>query len=209
MKRLILIFLSFFILTGCTISIGEDDKEREKDVDNGSIEVEEKDEQEKVLSIGKESNLSNPLSVGEYGLASKYNAVISDYKNVDVTLKEVFTNSNEIVEQYNIDNPDNIIEKKDGFRYVVLEYEVIFFDFETESFGEDVILDMEVLNLDGSCFVVNDVKQVINSYVLTNDTGIVNGEKGTVKVAFLIPSTAANFLVKFGTSEQTIAYYKV
>lgn len=208
MMKLILIFLSFFILSGCTINIGEEEKvEKKEEVEEK--ENKDKEEEKDIVSIGSTSSITNPLGIGSYGVASKYNAVVSDYKNVDVTIKEVFSNSLEIVDSYNNENPDNMIVKKDGFKYVVLEYEVIFYDFETESFGEDVLLDVEVLNVDGSSFIINDVKQFIDIYVLSSDTGVVNGGSGCVKIAFAIPDNITSYLVKFGTLEHTIAYYKI
>lgn len=208
MFKLLLVFISFFLITGCTINLGDEEKKEEEIVVEEDEDL-EKIEEIKVTSIGNESSLSNPLKVGEYGLASKYNAVISGYKDVDVAITRIYDNSDEIIEEYNSNNPDNKIEAKDGYKFVVLDYEVIFFDFETESFGTDVTLDMEVVNTDDSNFIVNDVKQVITINVLSKSTGIVNGDKGTVQVAFMIPKNVENYLIKFGTLEHTIAYYKV
>lgn len=208
MFKLLLVFISFFLITGCTINLGDEEKKEEEIVVEEDEDL-ENIEEIKVTSIGNESSLSNPLKVGEYGLASKYNAVISGYKDVDVAITRIYDNSDEIIEEYNGNNPDNKIEAKDGYKFVVLDYEVIFFDFETESFGTDVTLDMEVVNTDDSNFIVNDVKQVITINVLSKSTGIVNGDKGTVQVAFMIPKNVENYLIKFGTLEHTIAYYKV
>ena len=78
MFKLLLVFMCFFLVTGCTIDLSTDDK----DVKDTVVEKDEDDEikeKEEVVSKGVESTLSNPLSVGDYGLASKYNAVTGGY----------------------------------------------------------------------------------------------------------------------------------
>lgn len=208
MFKLLLVFMCFFLVTGCTIDLSTDDK----DVKDPVVEKDEDDEikeKEEVVSKGVESTLSNPLSVGDYGLASKYNAVTDGYKDVDVVVTKIYDNSEEIVNSYNLNNPDNTISKTDGYKYVVLDYEVVFFDFETESFGTSTELDVEVVNTDGNSFVVNDIKQVIQINTLSKSMGVVNGDKGTVQIVFSIPESVNNYLIKFGTLEHTIAYYKV
>lgn len=207
MKKFLLIFLSLIIITGCTIDINVD-KESDTDIEEESP-LEEDSVEEKIPSVGKKSSLTNPLKVGEYGIASKYNAVLEEYKDVDVLVKEIHSDSLEIVNLHNQNNPDNIIEKKAGFKYVVVDYEVIFYDFETESFGTDVVLDMEIVNTNNENFVINGVKQVIKIDVLKKDLGVVDGERGTVQVVFSIPESVNNYLIKIGTIDHTIAYYKV
>ena len=209
MFKLLLVFIGCFLITGCTIDLSTDDKDIQEPVIEKEEKEDESNEKEEVVSIGKESSLSSPLSVGDYGLASKYNAVINGYKDVDVSITKIYDNSEEIVNSYNLNNPDNEISKEVGYKYVVLDYEVVFFDFETESFGTGVELDVEVVNTEGNSFVVNEVKQVIQVNTLSKSVGVVNGDKGTVQIAFAIPENINNYLIKFGTIEHTIAYYKV
>lgn len=207
MKRLLLLFIFLIIITGCTIDIDLSEDTNSNNYDD-DIVVDEKNEEE-IFSIGKKSSLSAPLKVGEYGIASKYNAVLDEYKDVDVSIKEIYANSDEIVNLYNHNNPDNVILKEDGFKYVVLDYEVIFYDFETESFGTDVKLDLEIVDTNNNVFVINGVKQVIKVDILKQDLGIVNGGKGIVQVVFSIPKDVNNYLIKVGTLDHTIAYYKI
>lgn len=207
MKKLLLLFIFLIIITGCTIDIDLSGDTNSNNYDD-DIVVDEKTEEE-IFSIGKKSSLSAPLKVGEYGIASKYNAVLDEYKDVDVSIKEIYANSDEIVNLYNHNNPDNVILKEDGFKYVVLDYEVIFYDFETESFGTDVKLDLEIVDTNNNVFVINGVKQVIKVDILKQDLGIVNGGKGIVQVVFSIPKDVNNYLIKVGTLDHTIAYYKI
>lgn len=200
-KLLSLIFL-IFIITGCTITI---------DTNTNTSEKEEKEfeEKEEVVSIGISSDNDNPLTIGECGIASKYNVYLGKYKDVDVCLKKIYNDADSIINAYNTSNPDKSIVLKDKYKFVVLDYEVIFFDFETESFGDNIRLDVEVLDSNNDFFVVDGVKQNIDIYVLEESLGIFNGGKGTVKIAFMIPEDITNYLVKFGTYDQTIAYYKI
>lgn len=207
MKKIKVIFVLFlvFIISGCTIDIS---KNKDKVIDKNNKDDEIIDLEE-VKSVGVSSSIDNPLNIGDYGLASKYNVYLGKYKDVDVKLSKIYENSEEIVSKYNLSNPDKKITKQTGFKYVVLDYEVTFFDFETESFGDNVHLDIEVVDTTNNNFVVDKVKQVIEVHILKEDLGIVNGGIGTVKVAFAIPSNIGNYLIKFGTYDHTIAYYKV
>ena len=157
-----------------------------------------------------------PYSKGDRAKVRCYGAddvregvAIMHHEDVDVSITKIYDNSEEIVNSYNLNNPDNEISKEVGYKYVVLDYEVVFFDFETESFGTGVELDVEVVNTEGNSFVVNEVKQVIQVNTLSKSVGVVNGDKGTVQIAFAIPENVNNYLIKFGTIEHTIAYYKV
>ena len=199
--RLLLLILFIFIVTGCTITISGSSSDTKKE--------EEKVTEEEVASIGNLSDLETPLVVGDYGLASKYNVYLNEYKDVDVCLKKIYEDGYSIVNAYNISNPDNVIELKDGYKFVVLDYEVIFFDFETESFGDNTRLNVEVVDSSNNPFVVDEVKQVIDIYVLEESLGVFDGGKGVVKIAFMLPEDVTSYLVKFGTYEQTIAYYKI
>lgn len=207
--KIFILMLCFFLVTGCTIDITKTDfkKNDKEDKKEEIIEV-EKEEEEKE-SIGINSSVSEPLSVGDYGIASKYNAILEDYKEVDVAVKTIYENPNDVVDEYNLKNPDKIIEKTEGYKFLVFDYEVIFYDFETESFGTDVRLDVDVVNVDGTNFIVNDVKQVSKVDILSEDTGVVNGSVGTVKVVVTVPDTIENYLIMLGTLDHTIAYYKV
>lgn len=207
MIRLLVVFMIALCLTGCTVDISKD--KSSKIDENDSSVIDEENEKEKIDSIGVSSSLDKPLTVGQYGSASKYNAVLDEYKDVDVTITKIYDNPNEIVNEYNLNNPDSIIKKNEGYKFIVLDYEVIFYDFVTESFGTDVVLDMEVTNSSGNSFIVNDIKQVISIYIISKDVGIVDSGKGTVKVAFAIPNDVNDYLIKLGTHEHTIAYYKV
>lgn len=205
--RLLLVILLVFITTGCTISIHKEDKSVEEKEEET---VDEEDvEDEKITSMGIVSDSNNPLTIGTYGLASKYNVYLGEYKDVDVSLKTIYEDPDTIISDYNLSNPDNKIEKEDGYKYVILDYEVIFFDFETESFGDNIRLDVEIVDISNNNFVVDGVKQVIKTYVLEEELGVFDGGKGTVKIAFAIPEDTVNYLVKFGTYDHTIAYYKV
>ena len=200
--RLLLLILFIFIVTGCTITISGGSSDTEKEEEKVITE-------EEVVSIGTVSDLENPLVIGDYGIASKYNVYLNEYKDVDVCLKKIYEDGESVVNAYNISNPDNVIELKDGYKFVVLDYEVIFFDFETESFGDNTRLNVEVVDSSNNPFVVDEIKQVVDIYVLEESLGVFDGGKGVVKIAFMLPEDVTNYLVKFGTYEQTIAYYKI
>jgi len=114
MIKMLLIILSFSLITGCTINLSKDNN------DDDSLEINEEIEEEKefvedVTSIGIKSDLANPLKVGQYGVASKYNALLEEYKDVDVCITKIYDNPDEIIADYNRDHPEDLIEKKRRF----------------------------------------------------------------------------------------------
>lgn len=201
-KFLLLIFVLF--ISGCTINI---DSATENKKEN--LEKEENEFSEEVISQGIASDVTNPLVIGDYGLASKYNVFLNEYKDVDVKLIKIYEDADSIIQRYNSDNPDNKIEKEKNYKFVVMRYDVVFFDFETESFGDKVRLDVDVVDVDGNNFVVNGIKQNIEIFILEEDLRVFNRQSGSVKIAFSIPEDIDSYLIKFGTYEHTIAYYKV
>lgn len=205
-KFLIPLMLVLAILvTGCTIDIS---KNHDRD-DNAMDEEERSTDKEKMESVGSTSSKDAPLSIGEVGISSKYNAILDTYQDVDVKLLKIYDDELYQIEKYNEKNPDDQIEVDDDYKAVVLQYEVSLFDFETESFGTSVELDTEITDVNDNSFVVNGVKQVIDVKVLDSDAGITNGSSGKVTIFFQIPKDVTNYLVKLGTNNQKIAYYKV
>ena len=200
----VILVVLLFGITGCTIDISKYKTDSFDDDVNEIIESEDE-----IVSVGVESDLENPLNIGDYGIASKYNVYLSDYKEVDVKLKNIIEDPDTIVNEYNLSNPNKLITKQDDFKYVVLEYEVILVDYETETFGDNIRLDVLVVDENDNSFIVDGVKQDIEISILEEDLGIFNGGKGSVKIAFAIPEDTVNYLVKFGTYGHIIAYYKV
>ncbi len=202
------IFLMLILLlgvTGCTINISAkkdyDDQYKTDEVSNAV--------EEKINSIGKISTVDSPLGVGEVGRASKHNAVLDAYQDVDVKIVGISEKPLEVVNEYNTQNIDDQFVVDDKYQLVVLDYEVTLVNFETESFGTSVGVDVEITNINGDNFIVDDEKQVIVVKKLHEDVGVVSDETGTVTIAFQIPKDVTNYLVKLGTNSHTIAYYKI
>lgn len=202
------IFLMLILLlgvTGCTINISDKkDYDDQYETDEVSNDVEEE-----INSIGKTSTVDSPLGVGEVGRASKHNAVLDAYQDVDVKIVSISETPLEVVNEYNTQNIDDQFVVDDKYQLVVLDYDVTLVDFETESFGTSVGVDVEITNINGDNFIVDDEKQVIVVKKLYEDVGVVGDETGTVTIAFQIPKDVTNYLVKLGTNSHTIAYYKI
>ena len=208
MKKSLFTIMLILILsmTGCTINIDS----TKDDIDDLNFEnSQEENTEEEVKRSGLSSSKDHPLNVGEMGIASKYNVIKEEYLDVDVKLLEVLDNPDAIIEQYNKNNPDNVLNKTAGFKFVVIDYEVTLIDFETESFGIDVGLDVEIKDASDKEFVVSDVKQVIDVKNISEDAGVIKNGTGRVRIAFEIPNETTNYLVKLGTNSHTIAYYKI
>ena len=203
---LLILILCIFI-TGCTIDISKDNDGGNKEVIEEPDETTE--ENTKMESVGVSSSKDNPLSIGKVGIASKHNAVLDVYQDVDVKIVKVYDNPKEMVEKYNEENPDSVIKLNSNYKLVVLDYEVTLVNFETESFGSDILLDVAIMNEKDNNFIVNGIKQIIEVYTLKADSGVISNSSGIVTIAFEIPKDASNYLVKLGTNNHSIAYYKI
>lgn len=199
MKRLLLILLLVPLLVGCTIELddGKDDI-----TDNTNNEQEEE-----IKNVGISSSLSSPLGIDKYGLSSKYNAKTGEYVTVDAKINQVLDNS--YIEKYNKEHEEEKFTTPKGYKSYVIEYEVILTNFETENFGIDPTLDIEVLDEKGKEFVYNKIKQIIEVKVLSKDLGIVKNGTGKVIIAFNIPDNYNSFIIKLGTKGQKVAYFKI
>lgn len=199
MKRLFLLLLIIPFLVGCTIELS--DNNSDDNDDNTNIK------EEKTKNIGSSSSISSPLKIDKYGLASKYNAKTSKYVTVDVKINKKLEKS--YIEKYNKEHKDDKFITPSGYKSYVIEYEVKLTNFETESFGVEPALDVEIVDEKGNDFVVSKVKQVIEVKVLDQDLGIVNNASGKVVIAFNLPSNYNNFIIKIGTKGKKQAYFKI
>lgn len=199
MRKFLLLFLVIPFLVGCTIEL----KDNSDNNDDNNTDILE----EKIKNIGSNSSIKSPLKLNKYGLASKYNAKTLKYVTVDVRINRELDNS--YINKYNKEHSDDSFVTPKGYRAYVLEYEVILTNFETENFGVEPSLDVEVVDEKGNDFVVSKVKQVIEVKILDQDLGVVNNSSGKVIIAFNIPSNYNSLIIKIGTKGQKQAYFKI
>lgn len=193
MKKLLPVFIIFmFIITGCTIDLSstEDNEVIEEDKKNTNVE--------EVELTGKKSSLSEPLKLEETGICSKFNAVNDKYEEVDIKL----------LSKDEMDIKD-LLKIKDGYNVYILTYEVTLTNFETESFGTNVSVDVEVLDTSGKQFVNNKLKEVTEITEIKSDTGITTNKSGKVQIAFQVPDSYKEIIVVFGNNKGKKAYYKI
>lgn len=201
-RRLILSLIIIFLVSGCTIELPDSQPiDDDKKVESNN--------EEKIERLGKTSSIENPLMIGSWGIASKYNALEDKYDDIDVLLEMVDGDVSEMVEEYNVNNPVNVIVPKEGYKGIVFDYEVSLYNFKTESFGSDVLMDIEVVDDKGNNIIIDEVKQVIPIVVMDAEQGIMTNKAGKVRIYFELPETINNYIVKIGTKNHTIAYYKV
>lgn len=192
MKKIIISILVLFTLTACT-----------KEVDL-SVSRKERTEEETVEEIkifeGKESSLNNLLTIEDIALVSKYNTISKDFQEVDLQLLEIFRNYSLEDEEY---------ERKNNHELIRLEYEVNLLNFKTESFGTDSLLQVEVLAINGEPLIYDGVKQTIDIEVIEKDEQVLKNEKGRTKILFEVPQGTEKFLIIFGETGKTRAYFEV
>lgn len=156
MKKIVLLFLIIPFLVGCTIELSDE----EKDNSTNSSEVEE----ETIKNEGTKSSIDSPLGMNKYGLASKYNAKTLDYGTVDVKINKKL--DKDYIDEYNKEHEEDKFTTPKGFKTYVIEYEVKLINFETENFGVEPSLDVEIVDEKGKEFIVSKIKQVIEVKLL-------------------------------------------
>ena len=145
--------------------------------------------------------------MNKYGLASKYNAKTLDYGTVDVKINKKL--DKDYIDEYNKEHEEDKFTTPKGFKTYVIEYEVKLINFETENFGVEPSLDVEIVDEKGKEFIVSKIKQVIEVKLLKQDLGVVNNSSGKVVIAFNIPDNYNSFIIKLGTKGQKQAYFKI
>lgn len=202
MKKTLLLIITLLSLTACSfkkeIFIGEKE----------TIFIEESEIEEEQYNQGKNSSVTKPLDELEVGLASKYNPKIKDYQIVDVRISDIsLENNQDYLEKYNTLNDP--IELKENFKIIVLKYETTLINYDTETFGSDGELYVEIQALDGNPIMYNDIKQYIDIYYLEKSEAKFKNETAFVKLIFQIPEESKEFLLKLGAADKVQAYFKV
>lgn len=199
MKKLLLLLLLVPFLLGCTIELSNPEDDTKDNIN--------KQEDKKIENKGSKSSVSSPLEIDKYGLASKYNAKTLEYVTVDVKITKKLTD--DYIKKYNKEHKEDKFTTPKGYNSYVIEYEVILTNYETENFGVEPNLDVEILDEKGKDFVVSKEKQIIEVKTLEQDLGVVKNGKGKVVIAFNIPDNYNKFIIKLGTKGKKVAYFKI
>ena len=120
MKKIFLAMLLVFFVTGCTIKLSDEQEQAGSDLNDVAADETQVEQKE---SVGILSSKTNPLKIGSVGIASKYNAVLEDYRDVDVKLVKIYDDVDTIINDYNAKHQDAKVVAEKGYKLVPLEEE--------------------------------------------------------------------------------------
>lgn len=159
----------------------------------------------------KTSKQSAPISKGEWGAASKYDAKTSDYKDAYVKVTKFVRGEDavKLVKEYTDSSSYyKYTEPKEGMEYVVVEYEVDFSNFEIPSYGISLDLSPSAKGTtEGqSAIKYNGVNYYVTATSMNKDYA--KQAKATGKFAVQVPKGCTDYVVSFGSYGKTITYVK-
>ena len=152
----------------------------------------------------KTSSKSNPLSIGEWGYASKY----SSKKYIDVPVKVTnVTRGNSAAEQFKeYCNSDFSIYKYENaqsdMEWVIVDYAIDFTNNDVSSF----YLDSKIIGTgNGNSIKYNGKTYIISTYNMTTKNSNENPAKA--KFATQLPIGCTDYLIVLGSSSNTQAFF--
>ena len=162
-------------------------------------------------STARASSIENPLAVGEWGYAGKYvSEYLADeykdisYKDVPVRVTNIIrgAEARAKVEEFVKNNSYYIMQDKDGFEWVVAEYEVDLtgLTFKEDGLGTRIDINSSVRGLDGNSVKYNNTIYILTTTDMSSRDYV--EEPGIYKGSFslLLPEGCTEYLFKMGSS---------
>ena len=157
----------------------------------------------------RESSLENPLQVGEWGIASKYNTETSSDQNVNVRVTNIIRGdeAKEMAKEYmsrdysiyKYEEPEAYLE------WVVIEYDVDFAD--TYVPGASPNVEADITGPDGSSVKYNGITY-ITSTIEIGSRDYIKAKTGSGKILTQIPIGCTDYIIQFGRYNGTTAYFQ-
>lgn len=163
------------------------------------------------VTDAKESTKENPLSKGEWGIASKYSTESKDYEDVYIKVTNVVRGEEAKEEVQNYINKSSYYkyeEPKEGLEWVVLDYDLDFANYTKSTYGASADVTTSIKGIgDHTSVVYNGTTYILTStYIGSRD--YVKTQTATGKIAFQMPIGCTDYIVQFGTYNETNAYFK-
>lgn len=157
-------------------------------------------------ATGKASSKQNPLSIGEWGIASKY--VSSEYVDVPARVTNVTRGSSAAQELKEYLNNSSSIYKyedaKENMEWAVIEYSIDLTKMEKDSTAKldtkiTGIGDNNSIKYNGATYIVSTTNMTPNNYT--------KGEIVSCKFAVQLPIGCTDYLIALGSSSGTQAFF--
>lgn len=155
---------------------------------------------------GSSSSKTSPLSIGEWGIASKYYS--GEYVDVPVKVTNITRGSTAAQEVEEYCNSDSSIyryeDAEEDMEWAVVEYEIDLSDFDTDTI---VNLDRRITGTgDNTSVKHRGTTYIISTMNMTTDYD--SGKIVTSKFATQLPTGCHDYLIVLGSSEYTQAFFQ-
>lgn len=167
---------------------------------------------EEANNSARESSLENPLQVGEWGIASKYNTETSSDQNVNVRVTNIIRGdeAKEMAKEY-MSRDYSIYKYEDPEAYlewVVIEYDVDFADtYVPGELGASPNVEADITGPDGSSVKYNGITY-ITSTIEIGSRDYIKAKTGSGKILTQIPIGCTDYIIQFGRYKGTTAYFQ-
>lgn len=174
-----------------------------------STEPEPDSSSEQATSVtGETSSKSSPLSIGQWGIASKYN--FGNYVDIPVKITNVVRGDSaaQIVENYC--NSSSSIYKyedaKDGMEWAIIDYTVDLTNIDGYSMGKDIKVDSKITGTgDNTSIHYNDNIYIVSTMNMTSGYSKENIANG--QFAAQLPIGCTDYLITLGSASSTQAFF--
>lgn len=176
-----------------------------------SFEFINESEESSNLSNKKGNTKDSPADINEWCVASKYNPNIHEYQNVKVKVTNIVRGEEaaNIVKDYANNNSNyNYKDPETDMEWVVIDYDVDMQNFDIPSHGTSPDVDVSIVGTG----TYSSVKYNNKTYVILVDkvssSEYVKTKNSSNKIATTLPIGCTNYLIKFGTYNETTSYVK-
>lgn len=158
------------------------------------------------------SSLENPLQVGEWGIASKYNTNTSSNQNVNIKVTNIIRGDGaKAMAQEYMSSDYSIYEYEEPEAYlewVVIEYDVDFADtYIPGELGASPNVNATISGPDGSSVKYNGITYITSTLEI-GSRDYIQTKTGSGKILTQIPIGCTDYIVQFGVYNGTTAYFQ-
>lgn len=158
------------------------------------------------------SSLENPLQVGEWGIASKYNTETRSDQDVNISVTNIIRGEEaaEMAKEYmSSDYSIYKYEEPEAYlEWVVIEYDVDFADtYIPGELGASPNVEADITGPDGSSIKYNGITY-ITSTIEIGSRDYIKTKTGSGKILTQIPIGCTDYIIQFGRYGGTTAYFQ-
>ena len=159
----------------------------------------------------KTSTQESPLQKGVWGIASKYSTETKKYEDVYIKVTNIVRGeeAKKAVQDYvNSKTYLKYEEPKEGLEWVVLDYDLDFANYTKPSLGANADVTVSIRGVGNNSSVkYNGVTYILTSRYI-GSSNYVKTQNAEGKIAFQMPIGCKDYIVQFGASNNTNAYFK-